>query len=355
MSDLIERYVNEVVCLLPIEDREDIKEELMASISEQVSDEADEEEVKEVLKSFGHPRRLSSKYRNKERYLIGPDMFDSYLSAIKMGLLGGFALACLVTVGVTIADIISGNLSAMNNGFFIAGGVIGSLLNFSYQICSTIVFWITIGFFVYEHYAAKKVMDEWNPKDLPELSDQKDIEFVKGKSKNRISRGETMVEIVLGVLFFGFFLYSWFSGFDWFFSVNVATTELHSFKDIFNVEVFQPYLIIFCICFIVSLIVDIGKFVFGRWNIPLIIGNAISQVFSIIVFASFLLNNEIFKPGILNLIHQNTEFTLEQVTTGFANGKLIIITVFAIIAIAEIISSIYKYVGTRNGSKEESY
>jgi hypothetical protein len=340
MSDLIERYVNEVVCYLPIEDREDIKEELMASILEQVQDENDEDEIKEVLKMFGHPRLLSGKYRNQERYLIGPDMFDSYLNAIKMGLLGGFAISVLATVGKIIADIISGNITATENGFIIAGRVLGSLLNFSYNICIVFVFWITIGFFIYERYAAKKVMDEWDPKDLPELKDQEDIEFTRGKSKNYISRVETIVEMALGTIFFGFFLYSIMSGFDWVISSNAG---IHGLRDIFNTEVFKSYLMVFTVGLVVSLIVDIGKLVFGRWNIPLIIGNAISQILSIVILSSFLLNNEILKPGILNLIHQNSKYTLEQVTRGFANGKLIFIAIVIVIAMAEIITSIYKY------------
>jgi hypothetical protein len=46
MNKLFDRYVYDVVRRLPIEIREDVKEELKANISEMIVDETNDEEVK---------------------------------------------------------------------------------------------------------------------------------------------------------------------------------------------------------------------------------------------------------------------------------------------------------------------
>jgi len=88
--DLVESYLVEVQQHLPKVQRRDIVRELRTTIEEQVSDHADalgrlpsRDDELVVLADFGHPLKVASGYR-EQRYLIGPEIFPSYLRTLKL-------------------------------------------------------------------------------------------------------------------------------------------------------------------------------------------------------------------------------------------------------------------------------
>ncbi|MEF2967857.1 hypothetical protein V3851_18665 [Paenibacillus sp. M1] len=98
--ELIDRYVYAVTQRLPEQQREEIRKELYGLIEDMLESrspdgEASPEDVEEVLLELGDPSVMAAKYRGNERYLIGPDLFESYLTTIKI-VMGAILIALTV-------------------------------------------------------------------------------------------------------------------------------------------------------------------------------------------------------------------------------------------------------------------
>lgn len=72
-KQLIERYVYAVTKRLPQSQREDVGLELSGLIEEMAQDRP----VEQILQEMGDPALLADSYRGAERYLVGPNYFDS--------------------------------------------------------------------------------------------------------------------------------------------------------------------------------------------------------------------------------------------------------------------------------------
>ena len=84
MTPLIERYLQNVRLSLPAARREDIVRELAEDIRTQIADREEElgrtlteDEQEAVLKHFGHPLALATRY-GPQRHVIGPALFPVY-------------------------------------------------------------------------------------------------------------------------------------------------------------------------------------------------------------------------------------------------------------------------------------
>lgn len=84
---LIESYLSEVERFLPAGQRADILGELRSSLEEQVLELAGDnepglDEQKTVINRLGHPMSIASGYQT-QRYLIGPELFPTFLRTLK--------------------------------------------------------------------------------------------------------------------------------------------------------------------------------------------------------------------------------------------------------------------------------
>src|SRR5512138_2735071 len=102
MEKMIAAYVNEVGRRLPEKQRADIEREIRSMIEDTLEDEsqaqgrpADEEMVVAVLKRLGPPEKLAASYA-PPRYLVGPELYPSYVLILKLVL--GIVLAVMVVV-----------------------------------------------------------------------------------------------------------------------------------------------------------------------------------------------------------------------------------------------------------------
>src|SRR5690554_2970853 len=87
MNTLIERYIYAVTKRLPENQRKEIEIELRSLIDDMImskSDEPNEAIIKEALLELGDPAELADQYRDKKRYLIGPDYIDQYFFVLKI-------------------------------------------------------------------------------------------------------------------------------------------------------------------------------------------------------------------------------------------------------------------------------
>lgn len=113
MSDyeLIDRYLAEVGKNLPRKNRGDIEAEIRSAIedalaerSEKAGRPVDEAMVVDILKDYGAPRKVASSYQ-PERYVIGPQLFPSFLTVVQVVLPIVMAVA-LVKLGISLNQIL---------------------------------------------------------------------------------------------------------------------------------------------------------------------------------------------------------------------------------------------------------
>jgi hypothetical protein len=170
--ELIDRYVAAVGRRLPSKTRADIEAELRSLIMDAIDErraaggEPSEEDVVNVLKSFGSPAEVAARYSPDPHYLIGPQLFDAYrlvvaivLGAVTLGL--GIALA--LDLGINGVSLVEGF------GEFLSGLVSGVLSALGS---------VTIVFAVLERALSEKDKEamagatrQWDPRRLPPTAD----------------------------------------------------------------------------------------------------------------------------------------------------------------------------------------
>lgn len=160
--DLIDRYLHAVRDYLPGKGQRDIVRELADDIRAQASDREEElgrrlsaDEQAMLLKRFGHPMLLASKYRPAQA-LISPVLLPFYWRGLKISL--GIALA--VQAAAAIAMIATGSPGAQ---------VIGRLAAFPFTGFVTIFGWITLGFALVDlhvRHVVTRAADSWDPRTL---------------------------------------------------------------------------------------------------------------------------------------------------------------------------------------------
>jgi hypothetical protein len=139
MTPLIDRYLQNVRLSLSGPRRDDIVRELAEDIRSQVADREEElgrplteSEQEALLKQFGHPLQLATRY-GPQRHVIGPALFPVYWMTLKIALGGALA----VNVAIAIALLVSGSP---------AGRVIGNLASLPFTIGVMVFGWITLVF-----------------------------------------------------------------------------------------------------------------------------------------------------------------------------------------------------------------
>ena len=139
MTPLIDRYLHNVRLSLSSPRRDDIVRELAEDIRTQVADreaglgrDLTEAEQDAVLKQFGHPLALATRY-GPQRHVIGPALFPVYWMALKIALGGALA----VNVAIAIAMLATGTP---------ANRALGHLASFPFTIAVMVFGWVTLVF-----------------------------------------------------------------------------------------------------------------------------------------------------------------------------------------------------------------
>lgn len=161
-ASLIDRYVRAVRQLLPRAQRDDIAAELRAILQSQIDDEEalqrrplSDDEVAGILRNYGHPRDVAVGYGARQ-YLIGPDVFPSYVAAVKLvfSIIGSVGLfITLMTVLLTREHLVEHVVEAL------WATVTLGLVNLAI---------VTVAF-ACASQSLRFGHREWNPQALPEL------------------------------------------------------------------------------------------------------------------------------------------------------------------------------------------
>lgn len=87
---LVESYVIEVCRFVPKEQRDDIARDLREAIAEEVyelaesrGEEPNDDDVRRVLRGFGHPLKVAGRYQ-PQKYLIGPEIYPAMMQTMRV-------------------------------------------------------------------------------------------------------------------------------------------------------------------------------------------------------------------------------------------------------------------------------
>lgn len=183
---LIERYIYEVGRYLPRKNRADIQEELRSSLTDALEDRASgdpsDEEISELLKSFGSPRTVAASYYPEDQYLVGPSLFPLFR----------------MVIGIALAAVVGAQLLAWGVGTFIAQepfSPLESALGLVNSIPVTIG-WVVIVFVILQQFGVRPETDEevWEPESLPQINEDEPV-----KPGERIF-GIVMATVIFAIL-----------------------------------------------------------------------------------------------------------------------------------------------------------
>ncbi|MFG1997831.1 HAAS signaling domain-containing protein [Spirillospora sp. NPDC048911] len=157
MTPLTDRYVHEVVRRIPAGQRDDIADELRATIADTV--EARGSAEREVLMEMGDPVRLAAGYSGRPLALIGPGLYPAYLRLLKLLL---WTVLPLITAASVALDVLDDKD---------AGAAIGTGIGTVLVVGAQMVAWLTVVFALIDRFPRRAAVKTWTPDDLPDVRD----------------------------------------------------------------------------------------------------------------------------------------------------------------------------------------
>jgi hypothetical protein len=278
--ELTKRYIHAVTQKLPEGQRADIEKELQGLIEDMLEErlmgaDPTEQDVEAVLLELGDPSELADRYRGHQRYLISPEMFNTYWTIVKTML---FAVGIAMLV-VFIIDIISSPAEILKHlSSSIASFFMGALQGFA---------WVTIIFALVEYSGIQKEKlgtrrgASWKPADLPPLPDH----------RVQIKRMEPIISIIFIILFTALASVSSDLFGIWYKSDSSSTVV--PFLDAEVLSGFLPYI---WIAAALSIVNETLKAIIGRWSFKLIGLEAVISVAQFVLVLLIFSDSSIWNP-----------------------------------------------------------
>ncbi|GEL76503.1 HAAS signaling domain-containing protein [Tenuibacillus multivorans] len=329
---MIDRYLYAVSKRLPPSQREDISEELRGLIEDMLDSkvgdrEATEQDVEEVLVALGSPSELAAKYGGVKESLIGPRLYYTYISVIKVVL-----FSILLAMGVVFAiEIIMDPVSILEH--FI------DFITNTITVAVQALLWVTVCFVIADYNGwnprslTKGTHYKWSPKDLPIIPDP----------KKQIKRSESIIGIIFSILFLIFVTFSNHL-IGMFFFENDDLVGVAPFLD---QDVIGQYLPIIYLIVAVGVLKECLKLIIGKWTKNLAIFNLLINGVILALIFILLKDNLIWNPHFMQDLTQlsdvepGTEIysTIEKI---WDNSRLGLVVVFLIGVLIDTVISFYK-------------
>jgi len=178
MSDLIERYIHQVVHNLPPRERAEIRAELRSSIQDQLDDRfgqsPSEDEIMTVLLEMGSPHEMADSYQN-EQYLVGPGLYPYLL----MGLSRAWLIVPSIVIFLNIFGAVTSEESVNWVGWF--GATLLAVVQATLIVSALIVLIFAVVERLMQNHEelALEMRDEqegFDPQKLPEVDDPRAID-----------------------------------------------------------------------------------------------------------------------------------------------------------------------------------
>lgn len=303
---LIDTYIYEVIRRLPEKMRQDIALELRSTIEDMLPEHYSEVEVKIVLSKLGSPAKLAASYQDTPRFLIGPQVYDTYIETIKVVIPWAIFITLLVhivesTVLFTGEEInLSAIIKALSTTF---ADIITVLLQ--------VLFWITVVFVIMERTGGLKgkillfnSKHEWTPDDLKNITI---IPKEKNIPINDIAFS-LLGTVILVILYFNA---------DRFAGVYKSNEKgkLEFITPFFNQETLLSYWPIVVSLTLLGAVLSLYKLKTRKWTMPIASMNTIVHLLSTIAFIIIITNANLIHEAFIPQMAETMQITPSTVAT----------------------------------------
>jgi hypothetical protein len=326
---LIDRYVYAVTERLPVEIREDVNKELHANIEDMLPENAEEDDVKKVLEKLGDPVKLANEYNPTRKYLIGPDIYDTYISVLKLVI----SIVTIVLVFVTLIEEVV-NPSANEELIKMSIEIFTNLISTAIQGVVQGFLWVTLVFVIIERTGVNEgkipfIKKKWSIDDLPEVS---------VTNKRKISRVETAFSMFFSMLFLIIIYYQ--PQLIGIYEKNGNGITLSA--PLFIVERLQSYIFIIILVAFLGFGIQIWKFIAMKWSVPLAIANTIYNLASCILVLLMISDGSLLNQSVISSLANLTEVLPSQLTNTWQWGIRVSIAVLILVTLGDSINGFVK-------------
>jgi uncharacterized membrane protein len=331
MNDMIERYLYAVTSKLPEQQRMDIELELRGLIDDMLeerieSDQPTQKEIEEVLIELGNPNDLAMKYRGHNRYLIGTELFDTYLVVLKIV---GYCI--LIGLSVVFAiEIVVSPMSVLDQFVdYLVSLIAGGAQGFA---------WVTGIFWLIERNGVKATVIggshkaiQWTPAQLPAIPNP----------RTKIKPIDPILGIIFTVLFMVLIAFS-IDLVGVFSKVDGETV----FISLFDIDVFRGFLPFLYGLLGLAILRECIKLITKQWNFKLAFFCIIFNIMSFIIALVVLHDQAIWNPHFMNelvdsgiLLAGSDSFEMVQSIWSLSTERFIYIV--GVIFLIDTVSVIY--------------
>lgn len=363
-KDYMNRYIYQVIRQLPKAQREEVRMELEELISDMY---ADRNSMEEVLTELGDPAGFAKQYQNGQKYLIGPEYFDTYLWFVKVVLICAAVPILIVSLINTIGEMPA--FTSQNAAPVIIRAIVDGLINGitnAMLSCISAFGAVTLTFAIMERkkiqiemkkaekWSVKSLSEErktpsarWTPRILEPVPDKKAI----------ISRGDSVVGIVFIVVFTALLIFA-----PHFFAAFFTEGETITTVPVFNLEQWGTVLPVFVISLLIGLIDEILRLIIGVYCKLVMISNIVCGALQIALSFVVLKVLPIWNPNFASEIEQalgdnadlGASFPTDWNTDMVSNGLFAFIVVITLFEIGVTIYKTHRYGASVKNSKDFS-
>ena len=344
-KDYMDRYIYQVIRRLSKAQRDEVRMELEELISDMYTDKGS---MEEALTELGDPAEFAKQYQGDQRYLIGPEYFDTYLWFVKVVIVCAAIPILLISLINAIGEMPA--ITAQNSASVIIRAIVDGLITGitdAILSCVSAFGAVTLTFAIMER---KKVQFElkkeekwsleslsgegktptsrsrWTPKFLEPVPEKKAI----------ISRGDSVVGIIFIVIFSVLLIFA-----PHFFAAFFTEGETVMTVPIFNLEQWGIVLPVFILSLLIGLADEILRLVVGVYCRLVMISNIVCGVLQIVLSIIVLKVLPIWNPNFVLEIEQAlgdhadsgarflTYWNADMVSNGFL-AFIVAITLFEI-------------------------
>jgi hypothetical protein len=327
--NLIDRYVNETIGGLPEEKRQEAAQELRSRIDRMLPQNPSEQDVVNTLDKIKSSSRPKMEFFRTKKYLIGPDLFDSYIVILKLVLI---VVAAVVASTVLFSWIIKPNFQ---------GGVVSMTVDVIKKVAVAVMqgiaqsfLWVTLVFVVMDRSGIKKEKLYIVTKALP----QEDLGDTEKKEKGIIHRGEVFFAM-FGTIFFTALLYFKPQLIAWYAKDDAGVTAGTPLLNIDRLSSYIPVVIMFAV---VSFAILFWKLFVLHWKVSLatanLLYNTAVSIFLFIAVRDLSLYNEDFILNFAELF----QITLPEMLQYWGKGTFVFALVFVVANIWDSVDGFLK-------------
>ncbi|GIQ69458.1 hypothetical protein DUZ99_03500 [Xylanibacillus composti] len=318
---LADIYIEEVTRRLPEKNREDIALELRSTIEDMLPDDYTEQDVEEALEKLGDPVLLAGAYRDKPMHLIGPRLYDQYVSVLKMIFPIAVVIALITLVANRTLEHQDTDVAMVQIVLFVVGEGIWRICSITVQV----FFWVTLVFAILERTGWGTGMEmagfkekPWTPQDLKSIP--------QAPKDAVITRFEVFWELLGLAILATFYFYA-----DHLAGVhqsgeNGLVLQIRAF----NQEVLHAYwpLVVLVIGF--SLILVLVKLFKRHWTKPLAFFNLAKELAAAVVFLLIISQPDLLEQAFIAFMADMFEITPDQFVGRTMWGAVSIYLIFAV-------------------------